>query len=227
MVSESDRKNEIATNLARVRSEIPKDVRLIVVTKNFPVSDVEILFELGERDFGENRVQELVAKRQALPASISEAITWHFQGQIQSNKVALLNQYANVIHSIDSTKTIEKLSEEKRVFLQINLDPPEDQGPGSRAGIDPNELRTFAEPLARKFGERFLGVMGIAPHFPGIINEDIEDSFARLEQLSQEVRSIAPGATAISAGMSDDYRLALRHSATHLRLGSSILGRRG
>ena len=74
-----DRKSEIAANLVRIRSEIPEDVTLIVVTKNFPLSDVEILYELGERDFGENRVQELVAKRQTLPSTISDAITWHFQ----------------------------------------------------------------------------------------------------------------------------------------------------
>ena len=138
----------------------------------------------------------------------------------------MLNQYSDVIHSIDTTKAIERLSDSKRVFVQINLDPPGDYGDRLRAGIDPIQVRSFTEALSRKFGENFLGVMGIAPHFPGITSEDIENSFVRLQELSGEVRSIAPGARAISAGMSDDYRLALRHGATHLRLGSSILGLR-
>ena len=229
-----DRTEEIARRLSEVRRELPSGVTLIVVTKNFPVSDIEILFELGERDFGENRVQELSSKRESIRPEMDEQITWHFQGQIQSNKTSALNRLADVIHSIDSERAIERIAPDREVFLQINLDPAvesvqEDvtsQETYSRAGIEPGNLERFSRLMVSRFGGNFLGVMAVAPHFAGITTSQISDSFSWLHTMSQEVQSIAPGAKAISAGMSDDYRLALAHGATHIRLGSSILGRR-
>lgn len=218
------RRGEISERLTRIRSEISDHVTLIVVTKNFPLSDIEILYELGERNFGENRVQELVAKRESLDSAIDRDITWHFQGGIQSNKTALLNRFADVIHSVDSMKVIDRLDPTKRVFLQINLDP--EDFVGARSGIEHGEVAIFADAMARRFNENFLGVMGVAPHFPGVTKADIEQSFSRLASISGEVRAHFPAASWISGGMSDDYRLALAHGATHIRLGSSILGRR-
>lgn len=234
MINRSDRSAEIARRLSEVRSELASGVTLIVVTKNFPVSDIEILFELGERNFGENRVQELLSKRQAMRPEMDDEITWHFQGQIQSNKTSALNQNADVIHSLDSERVIERISPDREVFLQINLDLAfESQresviasDPPSRAGIEPRELERYSRLMVSRFGSNFLGVMAVAPHFPGITSSQISDSFGWLHSLSQEVQSIAPGAQAISAGMSGDYRLALAHGATHIRLGSSILGQR-
>ena len=223
-MNRSTRMDAIAQRLSEIRSDLPSGVTLIVVTKNFPVSDVEILFELGERDFGENRVQELVAKRESLPAEMNDEITWHFQGQIQSNKTALLNRFADVIHSIDSEKAIERISPDREVFLQVNLDA--DMTSTSRAGIDPTDLEEFSRLMVARFAGNFLGLMAVAPHFDGITTSEISESFERLHSLSRKVQAIAPGAKAISAGMSDDYRLALSHGATHIRLGSSILGQR-
>lgn len=220
----SSRKGEIAERLSAIRSELPTGVTLIVVTKNFPVSDIEILFELGERDFGENRVQELVAKREAIDEHVDDEITWHFQGQIQSNKVALLNRNADVIHSIDSEKVLERISPDREVFLQVNLDSKPSEG--SRAGIEPAQLDEFSHLMVERFAGNFLGLMAVAPHFDGITTSQIGESFERLNSLSRKVQQIAPRAKAISAGMSDDYRLALAHGATHIRLGSSILGQR-
>lgn len=228
--SRKKRKEEIAKRLGDVRRELDPSVTLIVVTKNFPVQDLEILHELGERNFGENRVQELIEKRTSLPTEVDQSVIWHYQGQIQSNKISLLNQHADVIHSIDSQKVIDRLSAEMEVFLQVNLDPIPKRGSegdnSSRAGIDPTDLDTFALAMVEKFGSKFLGLMAVAPHFPGITSEDLREAFHRLQKLSEHLVTIAPEARSISAGMSDDYRLALEHGATHIRLGSSILGSR-
>lgn len=229
-VSRSQRMEEIAARLQKVRRELDPSVTLIVVTKNFPVQDMEILHELGERNFGENRVQELIEKRTYLPIEMEQSVIWHYQGQIQSNKTSLLNQCADVIHSLDSQKAIDRIAVEKKVFLQVNLDPIPMSGAGSektsRAGIDPKELDTFALAMLEKFGSNFLGLMAVAPHFPGITGDDLREAFHRLQKLSEHLITVAPEARSISAGMSDDYRLALDYGATHIRLGSSILGSR-
>ena len=225
----ASRREEIAIRRAKVRSQLPAGVELIIVTKNFPATDVEILYELGERNFGENRVQELVAKRGALSEEMHRNSTWHFQGQIQSNKIPALNKFADVIHSLDSQKAIGKIAVEKRVFLQINLDPPMTNpvgDEGSRAGIEPSELLDFAQVMVGRFTENFLGVMAVAPHFEGILKSDISAAFARLKGMSDAVRQVAPAAHFISAGMSEDFAEAIAHGATHVRIGSSILGSR-
>ena len=225
----SSRVEEIALHLEQVRSSIPAHVQLIVVTKNFPISDLEILYGLGERNFGENRVQELVSKRESLPREVNENVTWHFQGQIQSNKIASLNRYADVIHSVDSLKAVEKISSDKKVFLQVNLDL-DSHVDSNRGGIKIADLEKYAVAMRERFAANFLGVMGVAPHS---VNEDekraqlqISDSFKRLHSYSLEVMQISPEARFISAGMSDDFRQAIEEGATHIRLGSSILGQR-
>lgn len=222
------RLRDIERRLTQVRAEIGSQITLIVVTKNFPLSDLEILYTLGERHFGENRVQELAQKREAIDPAMDRDITWHFQGGIQSNKTSVLNRYADVIHSVDSMRVIDRLEVSKKVFLQINLDPPHlgEKVDSKRSGIDQTDLDRHVLAISRRFGENFLGVMGIAPHFPGITPADVEKAFVTLQSLSTRVMEIAPAASAISAGMSDDYSIALAHGATHIRLGSSILGRR-
>ena len=116
------RREELAKNLKRIRDEIPKHLNLIVVTKTFPASDIEILYQLGERDFAENRVQELVAKRDELQGRVGSDARWHYQGQIQSNKISILNRYADVIHSLDQERHIEKIDSSRHVLLQVNLE---------------------------------------------------------------------------------------------------------
>lgn len=214
---------EIATRLRDVRATLPSALTLIVVTKNFPVSDIEILYQLGERNFGENRVQELIAKRELLPREINENAIFHFQGQIQSNKIASLDRHADVIHSIDSLKAVAKFSRERKVFLQVNLDQRID---GDRGGIPSEKIEEYATALVARYESNFLGVMGVAPHYMGIGKGDVSAAFKRLHQYSRRVEMIAPEARFISAGMSDDYPQAIEQGATHIRLGSSILGPR-
>jgi pyridoxal phosphate enzyme (YggS family) len=248
------RAEEISSRLEKVRAQLPDSVTLIVVTKNFPTSDIEILYQLGERNFGENRVQELVEKRDFLTPKFSEKVKWHYQGQIQSNKIKILNQYADVIHSLSTPKVMEgssqalnpssidfqnldKWDKSREVFLQVNLDqlklmassrdePSAGARAGARAGVALEDAMDLSSTLFHHFGKNFKGVMAIAPHFDGIKVEEICAAFGRLQKLSQEIAAKMPSASSISAGMSDDYQLALGYGATHIRLGSSILGQR-
>ena len=214
------RASDILNNLNKVKAEIPEDIHLIAVTKNFPIEDIEVLYEAGIRDFGENRDQEGAEKA----AALSEDVIWHYQGEIQSQKIRSIVAWSDFIHSLDElrhAKKIDTVAAEigkiQNVFLQINLDPE----PGNRGGINPIEIdETVGEILAMR-NLRLVGVMGIAP-----LNGDPARAFARLQALSEQVSHLAPQATAISAGMSNDFEIALRFGATHLRVGSSILGSR-
>ena len=223
------RRDEIKANLQNVRAKIeslnPK-ANLIVVTKTFPVSDLEILYELGEREFGENRDQEATEKVKKLPGDIN----WHFQGQIQSNKIKSIANWANVIHSIDEEKQITKFAESGKklelflqVNLQANLDTPSDAkiGDDARGGANPKDLNQLAE-LVNKFPNlHLLGLMAVAP-----LDEAPDQAFGRLSQIFKSFQQSFPKAQYLSAGMSFDFESALNHGATHVRIGSSILGKR-
>ena len=218
------RELEIAQNLAKVRERIAKaaassdrnleEITLIAVTKNFPVSDAQILYELGIRDMGENRDEEGARKSEQLPADIS----WHFQGQIQSRKIKSIASWADVVHSLDSLSHAEKfaaLVEGKPIefFLQINLEPERED----RGGIAPNALEEFMNQLKIKTEIVPIGVMTVAP-----IDQDPTRSFLKLAQLGKVAK-----VSKLSMGMSGDFEAAIAAGATHIRVGSSILGSRG
>lgn len=215
------RRDEIAAALAKVKSEVPEHATLIVVTKTFPASDAMILYELGERNFGENRASEGAEKSAALP---QDAI-WHFQGAIQSNKIRSIVSWADYIHSLDDLDHAKKiaaaareLGKVQRVFIQINLDSKQSE---NRSGIPAAMLARFVTETRSLSDIEVVGVMGIAP-----LGEDPAPAFARLAEISTVLRKSLPGASAISAGMSGDFQIALGFGATHLRIGSSILGSR-
>lgn len=222
------RQQEIAARLTQVRlelnsSEFSKTVHLIVVTKTFPTSDVEILYQLGQREFGENRDEEGAAKAKTIPG---DAI-WHFQGGIQSNKLRSIVQWADFIHSLDDVRHAHKIStfaaelgKQQNCFIQINLDGPDARNE-KRSGIKPTELSDFVSEISKLDGIKVVGVMGVAP-----LDQDPAPAFALLQECSRALRSKISDATLISAGMSGDYQVALRYGATHIRLGSSILGTR-
>ena len=215
-----NRKDEIAAALTAVKSKIPQESVLIVVTKTFPKSDVEILYQLGERNFGENRSEEAAPKSDSLP----QDCIWHFQGQIQSKKIADIVSWADYIHSLDEISHAEKISRAasefgkiQEVFLQVNLD----SDPANRGGVLPSGLIELAKSISKLPAIEIVGVMGIAP-----LNEDPAPAFSRLQECSHKLREIAPNARYISAGMSGDFEIALQFEATHIRIGSSILGAR-
>jgi PLP dependent protein len=216
----------VGERLAGVRSAIaeatresgrqPEDITTIVVTKFHPASLVRDLADLGVRDFGESRHQEARAKvaEVALPD-----LTWHFVGQVQSKKARQIAEYARVIHSIDRVSLLDALSSQDRtteVFLQVNLTDD-----SSRGGVQPDALLSLAEHAMETSGVRLLGVMAVAP-----LDEDPRLAFSRVRDASMLLRSVAPEASAISAGMSGDFREALLEGATHLRIGTAITGNR-
>ena len=217
-----ERKKEIADALASVRAEIPQHVTLIVVTKTFPASDVEILYGLGERNFGENRDSEGAEKSALLP----DDAQWHFQGGIQSNKLRSIVTWSDYIHSLDEVSHAEKIStlalemnKKQNCFIQINLDS--DQRNEIRSGIERSELTRFVDQISQFSGINIVGVMGVGP-----LNGDPRPAFVELQSASHELQKVVPGATFISGGMSGDFHIALEYGATHVRIGSSILGSR-
>lgn len=226
------RREEIAAGLERVTERIeaacdgagrdPADVRLVVVTKFFPASDVRILADLGVTDVGENRHQEAQAKA-AECADLD--LTWHYVGGLQSNKAAAVAQYADAVHSVDRVKLVGKLDSGAHdrsvpvdVLLQVSLDPPDREG---RAGADRAELDALAARVVEADKLRLRGLMAVAP-----LDEEPATAFARLDEIRREFLVAHPDATWLSAGMSGDLEAAIAVGATHVRVGSAVLGSR-
>jgi hypothetical protein len=223
---------ELRENLAEVRVRIEAacaaagrpsaDVGLIAVTKTFPVSDVRLLSQLGITDVGENKDQE-AAPKAAASAALGLPLTWHFVGQIQTNKAASVASYADVIHSVDRPRLVSALGRraaaagrELRCLIQVSLDEAEGRG-----GASPGDVPALADAIADQPGLALGGVMAVAP-----LGAPPGPAFARLRDISGLVRSGHPAATAISAGMSGDLEQAIAHGATLVRIGTALLGGR-
>jgi pyridoxal phosphate enzyme (YggS family) len=219
----SNRKEEIADQLAQVEERIVQsaklanrdraEINLIVVTKTFPVSDIEILQSLSVNNFGENRDQEAAPKATLITAN------WHFQGQIQSNKIRSISTWADVIHSISTAKEIARFSQSSRshqLFLQVSLD-----GESGRGGVVPEKLAELATLTMESENLELMGLMAVAPL---TVTPDL--AFSKLALISEKFKVDFPSAKHLSAGMSGDFESAIIHGATHIRIGSSILGYR-
>lgn len=224
------RKEEIASRLAEVDERIAEacraagrdrgEVTLIAVTKTYPADDVRILAELGVRDVGENRDQE-AAPKAAECAGLP--LTWHFVGQLQTNKVRSVVRYADVVHSVDRArlataigKEAVKQGKEVRCLVQVALDDE----PG-RGGVAPAGVPELADLIADTPGLVLGGVMAVAP-----LGGDAAAAFARLRDVALAVQDRHPRATMISSGMSGDLTEAVAHGSTHVRVGTALLGRR-
>lgn len=212
------RHEELEANLREVEAEIASYApTLIVVTKTYPVSDVEILHGLGVRDFGENRSSEGLEKSSAVKGS------WHYQGEIQSKKIKEILSWSTCIHSLDNPSHMEKISRTLQesqsqidLFLQLSLD-----GDPERGGLQEADLFSLAEKISGITEINLLGIMSVPPvdYEPGAAFEEIGATHQRF------IRDF-PDSLLLSAGMSGDYMLALEHGATHIRVGSKILGAR-
>lgn len=230
---DESRRAEVERGLAAVRARIaeacrragrsPDEVTLTVVTKFFPAGDVRLLAALGVRDVGENRHQE--AERKAAETA-DLGLRWHFVGSLQSNKAAAVAAYADVVESVDRPKLLRGLDRgagERGAVLdclvQVSLDPPGARE--GRAGALPAEVPALAEQIAAADHLRLRGVMAVAP-----LGEDPAAAFARLAEVAVEVRRVEPAATWVSAGMSGDLEQAVEAGATHVRVGSAVLGPR-
>lgn len=230
-----DRREELAAALAEVERRIDdacraagrsrSEITLIAVTKTYPASDVRLLAELGVAHVGENRDQEAAAKA-AECAGLG--LTWHFIGQLQTNKVRSVASYAHMVHSVDRPRLVDALSREAvragRVvdcLIQVALDAAPGEGGPGRGGAAPQEVPALAGLVAKAEGLRLRGVMAVAP-----LGEDPAAAFARLRAVAERVREEHPAADVISAGMSGDIPQAVANGATHLRVGTALLGRR-
>jgi PLP dependent protein len=229
-VTGSDRREELAVRLAAVRARIraaceaagrrPEDVTLVAVTKTFPASDVRLLNGLGVRDFGENRDAD------AAPKAVQCAdldLVWHFIGQLQTNKAASVAHYATFVHSVDRLRLIRALGPAAQragrvieCLIEVSLD-----GDPARGGALAGEVPVLAEALMDEAGLVLAGVMAIAP-----LGVPPAEAFARLGDSAAAVRAVRPAATVISAGMSGDLEAAIAAGATHVRIGTALLGDR-
>jgi len=232
----SGRRAELARNLEVVRERIesacaaagrsPDEVMLTVVTKFFPASDVLLLADLGVGDVGENRQQEAEEKIAAC-ASLHLHLRWHFVGNLQSNKAAAVARHVDVVESVDRPKLLAGLSRGAHergtpldCLVQVNLDP--DGGAGSgRGGAAPESVVELAEQVSASDGLRLRGLMAVAPP-----DQDPRPAFEELARLAVQIRRVQPAATWISAGMSGDLEQAVESGATHVRIGSAVLGTR-
>jgi PLP dependent protein len=226
------RRAEVAARLTAVRDRIAAacraagrgsdEVTLIAVTKTRPVSDVRLLYELGVPDIGENKDQE-AAPKAAEAASLGLDVTWHFVGQLQTNKAASVVSYAHVIHSVDRLRLAAALGSRARAagrtvtcLVQVSLD-----GDPARGGAVGPQVMAVADAVAGEDGLVLGGVMAVAP-----LGMPAGAAFGKLRGIADEVRSAHPGAVMISAGMSDDLEPAIEAGATHVRVGTALLGGR-
>ncbi len=219
-----DRFEEIAHNLELVGARIARaaiqsqrkreEITLVVVTKTFPSSDVAILKNLGICDFAENRDSEGSIK------ALEVSGRWHFQGQIQSNKLKSIVQWASVIHSLDSLRHIEAIKKvmvhDLEIFIQVSLDSVQGRG-----GAEPRDLNSLADLLLQTDGLSLKGLMALAP-----LGMEPRKAYGELALIYKAFRSDYPMAQFLSAGMSGDFESAIHAGATHIRIGSSILGPR-
>ena len=221
---------QIAANLAAVWRRIgaacaaagrdPAGVTLVAVTKTFPAADVRRLLGLGVADVGENRDQEARVKAAAVPEA-----RWHFVGRLQRNKCRSVASYAALVHSVDRTELVAALAAGARragrdaaldVLVQVSLD-----GDPSRGGALPADVSGLAAAVADAAGLRLAGVMAVAPE-----GAAPRPAFSRLAEVAAELVRDHPNATVVSAGMSGDLEDALQCGATHVRIGTALLGGR-
>lgn len=219
--------SSIGKNIFEIKETLPGGVELVAVSKFQPVEAIKEAYESGQRIFGESRVTELLEKEDKLPGDIS----WHFIGHLQTNKVKNLVGKTDLIESVDSERLldlIDKVSEEKgvtsRVLMQVHVAAEE-----TKFGWSPEELlKFFAEKKYERLKATHLcGLMGMATNTDD--EKRIEADFANIRSLRDEIMKIAPelrGFDILSMGMSEDYPAAIRHGATHVRVGTRIFGER-
>jgi pyridoxal phosphate enzyme (YggS family) len=230
-VTDSGRRDELAVRLTAVRDRIraacdaagrmPQSVTLVAVTKTFPASDVRLLSGLGVADFGENRDAE-AAPKAGQCADLD--LVWHFVGQLQTNKAASVARYATFVHSVDRLRLIQALGAGARragrilqCLIEVSLD-----GDPARGGAPAGQVHALADAVLAEAGLVLAGVMAVAP-----LGMAPAEAFARLGDSAAIVRAARPQASVISAGMSGDLEAAIAAGATHVRIGTALLGDRG
>ncbi len=237
-----NRERQLARALTAVRTRVDnaaaaagrnaREIELLPVTKFFPATDVAILSRLGCRSFGESREQEAAAKSVEVANLIGDSVRWHMVGKIQRNKTRSIARWAYAAHSVDSTRVAAALDravaaeldagdrdEPLRVYVQVSLD-----GDPSRGGVDvrsPELVDEVCGAVGAASALKLVGLMGMPP-----LDADPADAFARLAAEHRRVRQTHPRATGLSAGMSADLEIAVKHGSTCVRVGTALLGPR-
>ncbi|QSN61676.1 YggS family pyridoxal phosphate-dependent enzyme [Caballeronia sp. M1242] len=225
----------IAQHLEEVRQRIaqaaerasrdPASVKLLAVSKTFPADDVRAAFDAGQRAFGENYVQEGIAKIAAL-ADLRSKIEWHFIGPLQSNKTKLVAEQFDWVHSIDRLKIAERLSAQRpegatplNVCVQVNV-----SGEASKSGVEPHDAAALAHAVAALPGLRLRGLMSIPE--PADTLDAQRAPHARLRELMDALRADGLELDTLSMGMSADLEAAVLEGSTMVRIGTAIFGTR-
>lgn len=212
----------VASSIAEIQNELSNEVQLIAVSKTKPNELIQEAYAAGHRDFGENKVQEMAAKYQALPKDIR----WHMIGHLQRNKVKYIIDFVHLIHSVDSKRLLDEIQKQAlkinrtvAVLLQIHI-ATED----SKFGLDEQELESILQAKSTYSHIHFTGLMGMASFTPD--SQQIAAEFAYLHELYQGVYARLDQPSVLSSGMSSDYAIALEHGSNMIRIGSAIFGHR-
>lgn len=242
--SDGQRRRALAVALTQVRGRIddaahaagrnPAEVTLIAVTKGFPSSDIEHLQAVGVRDVGENRDQEARVKVAECADLAASGLTWHMIGQVQRRKAASVARWADVVQSVDRIALADALALAREptgapldVLIQVDVEARTPTGAtavsaGARGGVATADVAALADRICQHGTLRLRGVMAVLP-----LGEEPVRALAAVAVVSSQVRTIVPAASWISAGMSGDFEQAVAMGATHVRIGSALLGQRG
>lgn len=214
----------IQENLAQIKTTLPEEVTLVAVSKTKPVSDLQLAYDAGQRVFGENKIQEMTQKWEALPKDIK----WHMIGHVQRNKVKYMAHYVHLVHGVDSLKLLLEIDKQAKrhqrvisCLLQVHI-AEED----TKFGFDEEELMKLTQDatLQQLANIRITGLMGMATFTED--KEQIRREFKTLKSLFERLKTALPQLDTLSMGMSGDYDIAVEEGSTMVRIGSSIFGAR-
>jgi pyridoxal phosphate enzyme (YggS family) len=214
---------DIKDNLERIKNKLGKDTTLVAVSKTKPNEDIMEAYDSGHRDFGENKIQDMTDKYEALPKDIR----WHMIGHVQRNKVKYMAKYVHLIHAVDSPRLLKEINkraknEDRQIQCLLQLKIAEED---SKYGLDKDALLEILKGEALKNYEhvKVVGLMGMATFTDD--EAQVHREFTQLENLYTELKDEYNFNT-LSMGMSGDYQLALEHNTTMVRIGSKIFGKR-
>lgn len=214
----------IANNLQNIKSQLPKNVTLVAVSKTKPASDLLEAYEVGQRIFGENKIQEMVEKWEQLPKDIQ----WHMIGHVQTNKVKFMAPFVSLIHGVDSLKLLKEINKQAQknnrvidVLLQMHIAEEE-----TKFGLDEKELNEILQEVKQYKYQNIntIGLMGMATFTEN--QNQIKKEFLHLKSIFDKLNTEHYKLSTLSMGMSGDYQLAIECGSTMVRIGSSIFGGR-
>ena len=214
----------ISENLIKIKETLPKNISLVAVSKTKPIEAIQEAYNVGHRIFGENRIQEMVEKYEALPKDIH----WHMIGHLQRNKVKYMAHFVDLIHGVDSFKTLKEIDKQAQkhdrvinCLLQVRIAKEE-----TKFGLSFSEIENIlsSHDLENLSNIKITGLMAMASFTENKIQ--IKTEFNNLSSLFKQLQSQYPNLQTLSIGMSGDYRLAIESGSTMVRIGSIIFGER-